>query len=75
MRSPTSPAGHGLPPQPEILAHGGVRGFGPGAHSDFGGVRYAYGRDLEGYIRGVQTHASMLSESESIPRWTGTRNG
>ncbi|MDR3984131.1 MAG: radical SAM family heme chaperone HemW [Dysosmobacter sp.] len=42
-------------------------GFGPGAHSDFGGVRYAYGRDLEGYIRGVQTHASMLSESESIP--------
>lgn len=50
-------------------------GFGPGAHSDFGGVRYAYGRDLEGYIRGVQTHASMLSESESTPRWTGTRNG
>ena len=42
-------------------------GFGPGAHSDFGGVRYAYGRDLEGYIRGVQTHAPMLSESESIP--------
>ena len=42
-------------------------GFGPGAHSDFGGVRYAYDRDLEGYIRGVQTHAPMLSESESIP--------
>ena len=42
-------------------------GFGPGAHSDFGGVRYAYGRDLEGYIQGVQTHAPMLSESESIP--------
>ena len=42
-------------------------GFGPGAHSDFGGVRYAYGRDLEGYIGGVQTHAPMLSESESIP--------
>ena len=42
-------------------------GFGPGAHSDFGGVRYAYDRDLEGYIQGVQTHAPMLSESESIP--------
>ena len=42
-------------------------GFGPGAHSDFGGVRYAYDRDLEGYIRGVQTHAPMLSESERIP--------
>ena len=27
-------------------------GFGPGAHSDFGGVRYAYEKDLEGYIRG-----------------------
>lgn len=42
-------------------------GFGPGAHSDFGGVRYAYGRDLEGYIQGVQSHAPLLSESERIP--------
>lgn len=42
-------------------------GFGPGAHSDFGGVRYAYARDLDGYIRGVQTGAPMLSESERIP--------
>ncbi|WP_295587591.1 radical SAM family heme chaperone HemW [uncultured Oscillibacter sp.] len=42
-------------------------GFGPGAHSDFGGVRYAYARDLDGYIRGVQTGAPMLSESEQIP--------
>ncbi|MDD3346380.1 radical SAM family heme chaperone HemW [Oscillibacter sp.] len=42
-------------------------GFGPGAHSDFGGVRYAYERDLEGYIRGVREHAPMLSESEQIP--------
>ena len=33
---------------------GEYAGFGPGAHSDFGGVRYAYGRDLEGYIRGVR---------------------
>ena len=42
-------------------------GFGPGAHSDFGGVRYAYARDLDAYIRGVATSAPMLSESERIP--------
>ena len=38
-------------------------GFGPGAHSDFGDVRYAYERDLERYIRGEL----CLSESEHIP--------
>lgn len=38
-------------------------GFGPGAHSDFGEVRYAYERDLESYIRGEL----CLSESERIP--------
>ena len=32
-----------------------------------GGVRYAYTRDLEAYIRGVRDHAPMLSESERIP--------
>ena len=42
-------------------------GFGPGAHSDFGEVRYAYERDLEGYIRGVREHTAMLSENERIP--------
>ncbi len=42
-------------------------GFGPGAHSDFGGVRYACARDLDAYIRGVATGAPMLSESERIP--------
>ncbi len=42
-------------------------GFGPGAHSDLGGVRYAYERDLEVYIRGVREHASMLSENDRIP--------
>lgn len=42
-------------------------GFGPGAHSDFGGTRYAYGRDLEEYIRGVREGMPMLSERESIP--------
>lgn len=46
---------------------GEYAGFGPGAHSDFGGVRYAYDRDLEGYLRGVREHTPMLSESERIP--------
>ena len=46
---------------------GEYAGFGPGAHSDFGGVRYAYERDLEGYIRGVREHTPMLSENDRIP--------
>ena len=46
---------------------GEYAGFGPGAHSDFGGVRYAYTRDLEAYIRGVRDHAPMLSENDRIP--------
>ena len=43
-------------------------GFGPGAHSDFGGVRYAYTRDLDTYIKGVLEGTPMLSESQSIPQ-------
>ena len=46
---------------------GEYAGFGPGAHSDFGGVRYAYARDLEGYIRGVLEGEPLLSECERIP--------
>ena len=46
---------------------GEYAGFGPGAHSDVGGVRYAYARDLEGYIRGVRAGEPMLSEREAIP--------
>ena len=38
-------------------------GFGPGAHSDWGGVRYAYERDLDGYLAGEL----RLSESSQIP--------
>ena len=45
---------------------GEYAGFGPGAHSDFGGTRYAYTRDLEDYIRSVENHSPMLSESETI---------
>ena len=41
-------------------------GFGPGAHSDFGGVRYAYQRDFDAYLQGVAGHAPVLSESERI---------
>lgn len=46
---------------------GEYAGFGPGAHSDFGGVRYAYEKDLAGYIRGVQGSGPLLSENERIP--------
>ena len=41
-------------------------GFGPGAHSDFGGERFAWSRDLTAYIRGVQGGEPPLSERESI---------
>ena len=46
---------------------GEYAGFGPGAHSDFGGVRYAYEKDLEGYIRGVAGSGPLLSENDRIP--------
>ena len=46
---------------------GEYAGFGPGAHSDFGGVRYAYEKDLAGYIRGVQGSGPLLSENDRIP--------
>lgn len=42
---------------------GEYAGFGPGAHSDLGGVRFAYARDLEAYIAGDL----QLSEMEAIP--------
>ena len=38
-------------------------GFGPGAHSDFGSVRFAYEKDLDAYIRGEL----RLSEQQDIP--------
>ena len=41
-------------------------GFGPGAHSDFGGVRYAFVRDLAAYCAGVESGGNILSESERI---------
>lgn len=41
---------------------GEYAGFGPGAHSDLGGVRFAYIRNLERYLAGDL----ILSESEEI---------
>ena len=42
-------------------------GFGPGAHSHIGARRYAFLKDLDGYIRGVTEGAKLLSELEEIP--------
>ena len=46
---------------------GEYAGFGPGAHSDLGGVRYAYVRDLSAYCEGVETEGNILSENDRIP--------
>ena len=45
---------------------GEYMGFGPGAHSDFGGVRYGYERDLSLYLQGVAQHRPPLSERNEI---------
>ena len=42
-------------------------GFGPGAHSYFGGQRYAYPRDLEGYLQAIAAGAAQLEEIQPIP--------
>lgn len=43
-------------------------GFGPGAHSDFGGRRYSFVRDLDAYIQGVLQGGDIIEESEIIPK-------
>jgi oxygen-independent coproporphyrinogen-3 oxidase len=43
-------------------------GVGVAAHSDFGGCRYAYVRDLDEYIEGVLHGGALLAESERIPQ-------
>ena len=43
-------------------------GFGPGAHSDFGGRRYSFVRDLEKYISRVLGGGVVIDESELIPQ-------
>ncbi len=65
-RSPILPAGPGVPPQPEILEHGGVRRLRAGGHSDFGGVRYGYVRDLDRYI--AAAGAGGVRERQTLAR-------
>ena len=43
-------------------------GFGPGAHSDFGGRRYSFVRDLDGYIDGVLKGGSIIDSEDLIPQ-------
>lgn len=43
-------------------------GFGPGAHSDFGGRRYSFVKNLEEYIEGVLEERNIVDESELIPK-------
>jgi oxygen-independent coproporphyrinogen-3 oxidase len=45
-------------------------GFGPGAHSDFGGVRYGFERDLDKYIQGTLYGGKMPLEGDDLPGWT-----
>ena len=41
-------------------------GFGPGAHSSIGKLRYSYIKDIKEYIRRVDRGASLLDEYETI---------
>ena len=43
-------------------------GFGPGAHSDFGGRRYSWIQDLDGYIKGVLEGGPLLDSEDLIPQ-------
>ncbi len=41
-------------------------GFGPDASSDFGGIRFAIIRDLQGYIEGIRTGGTVLREYQEV---------
>jgi oxygen-independent coproporphyrinogen-3 oxidase len=43
-------------------------GFGPGAHSDFGGRRYSFVKDLDGYMDGVLNGGTIIDSEEMIPQ-------
>ena len=43
-------------------------GFGPGAHSDFGGRRFSFLRDLDGYIDGVLDGKPIIVSDDLIPK-------
>lgn len=47
-------------------------GIGPGAHSDFGGHRFSFLRDVDGYIKGVLNKSAILDSDEII---TGHERG
>ncbi len=41
-------------------------GFGPGAHSDFGGQRFSLIRDLDEYIQGMQSGLPVIDSCQTI---------
>lgn len=41
-------------------------GFGPSAHSDFGGKRYGYTKNLDAYINGVTDNDAIIEEMTEI---------
>ncbi|MCL2031416.1 MAG: radical SAM family heme chaperone HemW [Oscillospiraceae bacterium] len=41
-------------------------GFGPAAHSDFGGKRYSHARDLDAYIRNIEAGDAVVEEVDRI---------
>ena len=41
-------------------------GFGPGAHSDFGGRRYSFVRDLDAYLTGIEQGGALVDEDQEI---------
>ena len=42
-------------------------GFGPGAHSDFGGCRYSVISDLDGYIDAINSGGQIIDSNDIIP--------
>lgn len=43
-------------------------GFGPGAHSDFGGKRYSFSRNLDGYISASNASSELIDTSAEIDK-------
>ncbi len=43
-------------------------GFGPAAYSDFGGLRYGYSRDLDGWLRGemLRSEEMVITQQERV---------
>ncbi|MDR0324950.1 MAG: radical SAM family heme chaperone HemW [Oscillospiraceae bacterium] len=42
-------------------------GFGAAAHSDFGGKRYSFVKDIQAYINGVRDSESLMEEMQQVP--------